>query len=210
MGTAILGRYPQKFLDILQRENVMFDLTEEDKALIAKNTVDILGMNYYQPMRVKAKETPWDDSQPFHPNKYFDNYDMPARLQNPYLRLGDLSPQPVRHRDAPSSANTTTSTGSSANRAWACRTRNSIKTRRASFRIPTALSSLPSIWPGCPRRLRRGCNCHGYWLFASIDNCSPYNTFKNRYGLVEVDRKQNLKRRLKASADWYRCRRREQ
>ncbi len=78
----------------------MFDLTEEDKALIAKNTVDILGMNYYQPMRVKAKETPWDDSQPFHPNKYFDNYDMPGKRMNPLSRLGDLSPQPVRHRDA--------------------------------------------------------------------------------------------------------------
>ena len=55
------------------------------------------------------------------------------------------------------------------------------------------------------KAVAEGCNCHGYWLFASIDNCSPYNTFKNRYGLVEVDRKQNLKRRLKASADWYRA-----
>ena len=55
------------------------------------------------------------------------------------------------------------------------------------------------------KAVAEGSNCQGYWLFASLDNCSPYNAFKNRYGLVEVDRAQNLARRLKKSAAWYRA-----
>ena len=67
MDTAVLGKYPDLFLEILEKEGMMFDLTEEDKKIIAENKVDVLGFNYYQPMRVKAKEEPWDDAQPFHP-----------------------------------------------------------------------------------------------------------------------------------------------
>ncbi len=32
----------------------------EDLTVIKENTVDLLGINYYQPRRVKAKETPID------------------------------------------------------------------------------------------------------------------------------------------------------
>ena len=55
------------------------------------------------------------------------------------------------------------------------------------------------------KAVKDGCNCHGYWLFASIDNCSPYNAFKNRYGLVEVDINDGFKRRLKKSAAFYKA-----
>lgn len=34
------------------------ETTPEDLAIIAENTVDLLGVNYYQPRRAKAKETP--------------------------------------------------------------------------------------------------------------------------------------------------------
>lgn len=204
MDTAILGRYPQKFLDILQRENVMFGLTEEDKALIAKNTVDILGMNYYQPMRVKAKETPWDDSQPFHPNKYFDNYDMPGKRMNPYRgweiyprSLYDIGMRIKREYHNIDWVVSESGMGVQNEEQY----KNAEGIIQDTYRIEFIAEHLAWL----SKAVAEGCNCHGYWLFASIDNCSPYNTFKNRYGLVEVDRKQNLKRRLKASADWYRA-----
>ena len=53
------------------------------------------------------------------------------------------------------------------------------------------------------RAANEGSNCHGYMLWAFTDNVSPRNAFKNRYGLVEVDREHGLERRLKKSAAWY-------
>ena len=34
-----------------------------------------------------------------------------------------------------------------------------------------------------------GCNCHGYLIWSFIDNVSAINSFKNRYGLLELDLK---------------------
>lgn len=49
-----------------------------DKELIAANTVDLLGVNYYQPRRVKAKETPIGEGAVM-PGTFFDGYDMLER-----------------------------------------------------------------------------------------------------------------------------------
>ncbi len=49
------------------------------------NTIDLLGINYYQPRRIKAKENPADiDPNCPMPEDYFDYYDMPNKKMNPY------------------------------------------------------------------------------------------------------------------------------
>lgn len=48
------------------------------------NTVDLLGVNYYQPRRVKAKEHLPHPEAPLMPDHYFDPYVMPGRRMNPY------------------------------------------------------------------------------------------------------------------------------
>lgn len=202
--TAVLGRYPQRFLDILKKEGVMFDLTPEDERLIAENTVDVLGMNYYQPMRVKAKEEPWDDSQPFHPSKYYDNYDMPGKRMNPY-RGWEIYPKSLydigmRIKNEYGNIKWIVSeSGMGVQNEEQYKDENGVI--QDDYRIEYIAEHLAWL----ARAVQEGSNCHGYWLFASIDNCSPYNTFKNRYGLVEVDRAHNLARRLKKSAAWYRA-----
>ena len=55
-----------------------------DLTIIKRNTIDLLGINYYQPRRVKAKETPIDQENGPMPEDYFDNYQMPGRKMNPY------------------------------------------------------------------------------------------------------------------------------
>ena len=44
----------------------------------------MLGVNYYQPRRIKAKETPVDPAAEPMPENYFDVYDMPGKKMNPY------------------------------------------------------------------------------------------------------------------------------
>ncbi len=202
--TAVLGRYPENFLRILTDEGLLFDYRDEDARLIAENTVDVLGMNYYQPMRVKAKETPWDESRPFHPSKFYDDYDMPGKRMNPY-RGWEIFPKSLYDIGM----RIKTEYG---NLPWIVSESGMGVQNEARFKGPDGvvqddyrIDFIAEHLAWLSKAVAEGSNCQGYWLFASLDNCSPYNAFKNRYGLVEVDRAQNLARRLKKSAAWYRA-----
>ncbi|MGL5915901.1 MAG: family 1 glycosylhydrolase, partial [Culicoidibacterales bacterium] len=43
----------------------------------------------------------------------------------------------------------------------------------------------------------------GYLVWNFMDNISPYNALKNRYGLVEMDLTQDRARRIKKSGEWF-------
>lgn len=204
LDPAVKGCYPQTYLDILEKEGLMFDFTEEDKQLMRENTVDILGVNYYQPMRVMAKESAWDDSQPFHPGKYFDNYDMPGKRMNPF-RGWEIYPKclydigMVLKNEYGNVKWLVSESGMGVQNEGTYRDESG--TIQDDYRIDFISEHLAWL----SKAVADGCNCHGYWLFASIDNCSPYNAFKNRYGLVEVDIEDGFKRRLKKSAAFYKA-----
>ena len=201
--TAVLGRYPENFLRILSDEGLLFDLTPEDTRLIRENTVDVLGMNYYQPMRVKARATPWDDSRPFHPEKFYESYDMPGKRMNPY-RGWEIYPKSLYdigmriRREYGNLPWIVSESGMGVQNEARFKGEDGVV--QDDYRIEFIAEHLAWL----SKAVEDGSNCQGYWLFASIDNCSPYNAFKNRYGLIEVDREANLRRRLKKSAAWYR------
>lgn len=47
-------------MELLKEHTLLPDYEEQELAVIKENTVDFLGVNYYQPIRVKAKETPME------------------------------------------------------------------------------------------------------------------------------------------------------
>ena len=49
-----------------------------------------------------------------------------------------------------------------------------------------------------------GCNCFGYHLWAPFDCWSWKNAYKNRYGMIRVDRKDNCRLTVKKSGRWFR------
>ena len=55
-----------------------------DCELLAAGKIDLLGINYYQPRRVKARMTAINPDSPFLPDWFFENYEMPGRKMNPY------------------------------------------------------------------------------------------------------------------------------
>ena len=54
LDPSVLGTYPQELVEILHEHGLLPDTTEEELELIRDNTVDFLGVNYYQPLRVMA------------------------------------------------------------------------------------------------------------------------------------------------------------
>ena len=84
LDPAIKGEFPRLLTDILEKDGVLWESIQEELDIIKKNTVDYLGVNYYQPRRIKARETEFDMSSGWLPDKYFENYDMPGKRMNIY------------------------------------------------------------------------------------------------------------------------------
>ena len=63
------------------------------RPILKENTVDFLGLNYYHPRRVKARETSLDTTA-WVPDRYFEDYEMPDRRINPY-RGWEIYPKAV-------------------------------------------------------------------------------------------------------------------
>ena len=57
---AIKGEYPQDLISIIKELDILPDYTEDELTVIKENTIDLLGINYYQPRRIKKKESPCD------------------------------------------------------------------------------------------------------------------------------------------------------
>ncbi|MGV3240595.1 family 1 glycosylhydrolase [Streptococcus hyovaginalis] len=84
LDPAVLGEYPEELVEILREHGQLPNSEQGDLELIKENTVDVLGVNYYQPRRVKAKEHLPNPYSPFMPEWFFDSYEMPGRKMNPY------------------------------------------------------------------------------------------------------------------------------
>ena len=53
------------------------------------------------------------------------------------------------------------------------------------------------------KSIEEGSNCKGYLVWNWLDNISPVNSLKNRYGLVELDVPDHYMRRIKKSGYWF-------
>src|SRR5699024_4116796 len=78
----VLGTYSPEFMQLCIENDIYFDPTEEELALIKQYTVDFLGVNQYYPKRIKAQRFAWAEDQPFHPTKYYEEFDLPGRQMN--------------------------------------------------------------------------------------------------------------------------------
>lgn len=84
LNPSVLGTFPKKLVHIFKEHDLIPEYTEEELKIIKDNTVDYLGVNYYEPRRVKAKESLHNPEAPLLPESFFDFYEMPGRRINPY------------------------------------------------------------------------------------------------------------------------------
>lgn len=172
-----------------------------DLDIIKENTVDLLGVNYYHPRRVKAKETPKNPLVPM-PDDYFDMYDMPNKKMNPYRGweiyergVYDLL---INLRDNYGNIPCFISENGMGveNEARFIKEDGSIED---DYRIDFVAGHLRYVHDA----LQEGSNVKGYHMWTAIDNWSWTNAYKNRYGFVSVDIDNEGKRTIKKSGHWF-------
>ncbi|TLG76528.1 glycoside hydrolase family 1 protein [Culicoidibacter larvae] len=200
LDPSVKGEFPEELMTILKEHDHLPVYTEEELAVIKNNTVDILGVNYYQPRRVKAREAAIAADEAFAPEWFFDNYEMPGRRMNPY-RGWEIYPRGIYDI----AKNVQENYG---NIEWYI-SENGMGVEHEErfigedgivqddYRIEFIQEHLEWLH----QAIEEGANCKGYHLWTFIDNWSWANAYKNRYGFYRLDLA-TQKRTIKKSGLW--------
>ncbi|GGB42029.1 glycoside hydrolase family 1 protein [Fictibacillus barbaricus] len=198
------GVYPAGLIEILKERNLLPAVEEGDLEIIQSNPIDLLGVNYYQPRRVKAKEEQVPPEKPFMPEHLFDPYIKPDRKINPHRGweiceevIYDIMINIRDHYDNIPFFISENGMGVEGEEKF----RNHEGYIEDDYRIEFIQEHLKWVHKG----LQEGANCLGYHLWTFMDNWSWANAYKNRYGLVEVDLNRDFKRTIKKSGQWYKA-----
>ncbi|WP_208443690.1 glycoside hydrolase family 1 protein [Pantoea agglomerans] len=200
LDPVLRGEFPADLVALLRQYDQLPLTQAEDKALIADGIIDLLGINYYQPRRVKCRDSAINPAAPFMPEWFFESYEMPGRKMNPYrgweiyepgiydiltnLRLNYGNPRCFISEN-----------GMGVEDEQRFVQAGQIDDQ---YRIDFVAEHLKWVH----RAIDEGSQCLGYHMWTFIDNWSWCNGYKNRYGFVELDIT-TQKRTVKKSGEWF-------
>lgn len=198
---AILGHFPAKLVEILEKDGVLWQATPEELALIKENTIDVLGVNFYHPERVQRPAISPTSLQDWMPDIYFDAYEMPGRVMN-VDKGWEIYPQALYDialniRDNYGNIEWFVSeNGMGVSREERFLDENGVICD--DYRIDFITKHLKALHQG----ISEGSNCHGYFVWTGIDCWSWKNAYRNRYGLIRNEIHTQTKS-LKKSGYWF-------
>ncbi|MGF9860101.1 glycoside hydrolase family 1 protein [Priestia endophytica] len=202
LDPSVKGEFPDELVSILKEEGFMPVIEKGDLDLIKSNTVDLLGINYYQPRRVKAKENLPNPEAPFTPERYFDNYVMTGRKMNPHRGweiyekgIYDILINVKENYGNIECFISENGMGVEGEE----RFRDKEGVIQDSYRIEFIREHLKWVH----KAIQEGSNVKGYHLWTFMDNWSWTNAYKNRYGFVSVNLDKDAERTVKKSGYWF-------
>ena len=200
LDPAVKGEFPKELVELLIKDNVIWESTDEELEIIKNNTIDFLGVNYYQPRRVKAKENPFDESKGWMPDKYFDNYEMPGRRMNPY-RGWEIYPEAIYDIAINIKENYNNIPWYISENGMGVEGEEKYINSEGYIEDDYRIEFLEEHLMYLHKAIEEGSNCFGYHTWTPIDCWSWSNAYKNRYGFIAVDLK-TQKKTIKKSGRW--------
>ena len=201
LDPSVLGTYPPELVEILRERDLLPEVDPSDLELIKEHTVDFLGVNYYQPMRVSAPRYAPNPDSPMLVEQFYEPYVMPGRKINPHRgwEIYEQGLYDIAQNIKENYGNfewLLTENGMGVEGEEKFRQNGEIQD---DYRIDFVKDHLRELH----RAIQEGANCKGYLMWTFIDCWSWLNGYKNRYGLVELDLA-TQERRLKKSGHWFR------
>jgi len=202
LDPAVKGEYPAELIELLKEHSYLPVTEEGDVQLIKENVVDILGVNYYQPRRVKAKENVPNPYAPFLPERFYDNYEMPGRKMNRHRGweiyekgIYDILINLKENYGNIESFISENGMGVEGEEKF----RNKDGMIEDDYRIEFVREHLKWVH----KAIEEGANVKGYHMWTFMDNWSWTNAYKNRYGFISINLDQNGERTIKKSGYWF-------
>lgn len=203
LDAAVKGQFPKELTDTFQKDGVLWDASEAELCLIAENTIDLLGVNFYHPNRVQRPDISADSlAVDWLPTKYFDGFAMPGRRMN-VDKGWEIYPQALYDI----ALNIRDNYG---NIPWFVsengmgvskeeRYLNEEGIIQDDYRIQFIQEHLYWLAKG----MAEGSNCFGFHLWTPIDCWSWMNAYRNRYGFISNNIHTQVKT-IKKSGRWFR------
>jgi len=203
LDPAIKGVFEPELFKICEEYGILMEYTPEEMKIIKENPVDWIGINLYHPNRVKGRSTAVAKEAPFHPNFFYEDFNMPGIKMNPY-RGWEIYPEMMYDFSLRMKREYGDIDWFIAESGMGVEKEEQYKDEKGvvqdDYRIEFIQQHLYWLLKG----MAEGSRCKGYMLWAFTDNVSPMNAFKNRYGLMGIDLENNRDRYFKKSALFYR------
>lgn len=201
LDPAVRGEFPSELVALLREYDQLPPCEPGDRELLAAGKVDLLGVNYYQPRRVKARSNAVNPASPFMPEWFFDYYEMPGRKMNPHRGweiyekgIYDILTNLRDHYGNIPCFISENGMGVEGEEKFL----GEDGQIQDDYRIAFVSDHLRWVHKG----IGEGCQCLGYHLWTFIDNWSWSNAYKNRYGFIRLDLESG-ERRIKKSGEWF-------
>lgn len=202
LNDAILkGKYPAELGKILKQFNQYpKEVFSDELKLISETKIDILGINYYKPRRVKARDSEPNKSGVFSPEWFFDNYEMPGRKMNESRGI-EIYPKGLydiamkikqEYHNIPWFVS---ENGIGIEKEERYIVDNMVQD---DYRIEFLKEHLMFL----QKAIKKGSNCLGFHMWTFVDCWSWMNAYKNRYGFYRLDLKTG-KKSIKKSGIWF-------
>lgn len=202
LDPAVKGTFPEELVTIVKELDMVPAMEADDLQTIRENTIDLLGINYYQPRRIMKKESPIDEAKSPMPDDYFDNYDMPNKKMNPYRGweiyekgIYDILTNTRENYGNIKCYISENGMGVEGEERFV----NADGMIEDDYRIEFVSDHLKYVH----QAIQEGTNCVGYHMWTCMDNWSWTNAYKNRYGFISVDLANDAKRTVKKSGRWF-------
>lgn len=202
LDPAVKGTFPEELVIIVKELDMVPAMEADDLQTIRENTIDLLGINYYQPRRIMKKESPIDEAKSPMPDDYFDNYDMPNKKMNPYRGweiyekgIYDILTNTRENYGNIKCYISENGMGVEEEERFV----NADGVIEDDYRIEFVSDHLKYVH----QAIQEGTNCVGYHMWTCMDNWSWTNAYKNRYGFISVDLANDAKRTVKKSGRWF-------
>ncbi|SMO31925.1 glycoside hydrolase family 1 protein [Melghirimyces algeriensis] len=202
LDPSITGEFPQELVQILDEEGYRPEMEDGDLDRIEQNTVDFLGINYYQPRRVKAKEYMPNPDAPFMPECFFDHYVMPGRKMNPY-RGWEIYEKGIYDILINLKENYGNIECFISENGMGVEGEERFRDKNGTIQDDYRIEFIQEHLKWVHKAIQEGCNVKGYHLWTFMDNWSWTNAYKNRYGLVSVNLDKDSERSIKKSGYWF-------
>lgn len=202
LDPAVKGTFPEELVTIVKELDMVPAMEADDLQTIRENTIDLLGINYYQPRRIMKKESPIDEAKSPMPDDYFYNYDMPNKKMNPYRGweiyekgIYDILTNTRENYGNIKCYISENGMGVEGEERFV----NADGVIEDDYRIEFVSDHLKYVH----QAIQEGSNCVGYHMWTCMDNWSWTNAYKNRYGFISVDLANDAKRTVKKSGRWF-------
>lgn len=201
LDPSVKGEFTPELVKLFREHNLLPEVNEVDLKVIKNNTVDYLGVNYYQPLRVCEQPYEVKKDAIFMPTNYYKHYEMPGRRINPH-RGWEIDPKVIYDIGIYIRDNYN-------NIEWLISENGMGVEGEEKFKIDGQIQDDYRIdffkehLFYLHKAIEEGSNCIGYQVWTFIDCWSWLNGFKNRYGLVELHYDSG-ERTIKKSGEWFR------